>query len=361
MIEEGEEDSGLTKVDREADEPADPDQPAPPAEPDDPELPEELDPHPEPDEPVEPDQLKEIDLSETADEPEGDDESEEGNEPEESGESGESDESEGGEDPDDLDEPTYGPPPDPDDGGLFDAEGPPGDEEMPLTAHIEEMMLRLAAVLVIAGAVTAIAFPFAQEPITYIWFSILPGEEIARPRVYGPLELKLTELKFSSLAGLIAAMPMAVYQTYRFMRPGLYPHERRYYLAAIPTSLILAFIGVAFAFFLILPAIFTYFMYYSQDAGEIAFGLAETFNLIIIMKAFMAIAFQIPLMMMLAIMMGVTTRRWLQNRRLYFWAAFLGLAFIFNPDPTGMAPIMVASTMVGLFEGTLLLLRWTGN
>jgi sec-independent protein translocase protein TatC len=76
---------------------------------------------------------------------------------------------------------------------------------------------------------------------------------------------------------------------------------------------------------------------------------------------FFAVVFQIPLFIMLAIMMGVTSRRWLVERRLYFWGAFLGIAFLFSPDPTGMAPIIVAATMVALFEGTLLLLKWTGR
>jgi sec-independent protein translocase protein TatC len=39
----------------------------------------------------------------------------------------------------------------------------------------------------------------------------------------------------------------------------------------------------------------------------------------------------------------------------------LGLSFIFSPDPTGMAPLIVALTMVGLFEGTLLLAKWAGK
>ena len=58
---------------------------------------------------------------------------------------------------------------------------------------------------------------------------------------------------------------------------------------------------------------------------------------------------------------GLTTRAWLADKRLYFWGAFLGIAFLFSPDPTGMAPIMVAATMIGLFESTLLLLRWVGR
>ncbi len=76
---------------------------------------------------------------------------------------------------------------------------------------------------------------------------------------------------------------------------------------------------------------------------------------------YMAVVFQIPLFVELAIMMNLVTRRWLEDRRLLFWGAFLGLAFLVSPDPTGMAPLMVAATMIGLFEGTLLLLRWTGS
>jgi sec-independent protein translocase protein TatC len=62
---------------------------------------------------------------------------------------------------------------------------------------------------------------------------------------------------------------------------------------------------------------------------------------------------------MLAMMMNLVTREWLAARRLLFWGAFLGISFIFSPDPTGMAPIVVALTMVALFEGTLLLTKWT--
>lgn len=235
---------------------------------------------------------------------------------------------------------------------------PAEDQEMPLTAHIEEMVHRLAIVCVVLAAVTAVAFPVAGAVVDHLWYAVLPD---ATPRIYGPLEFLLTKIKVASLAGFVIALPVFVYQSYQFMRPGLYPNERRYYLASVPTSLVLAVIGVAFAYFIILPAIFIYFQQYSEEAATIAFGLAETFNLILIMMGYLAVVFQIPLLVMLGIMMGLTTREWLEGRRLYFWGGFLGVSFIFSPDPTGMAPLMVAVTMIALFEGTLALLRWTGR
>ncbi|AXG08772.1 preprotein translocase subunit TatC [Haloplanus rubicundus] len=243
-------------------------------------------------------------------------------------------------------------------------EGPATDEEMPLAAHIEEMVRRLAVVLVVGGIVALAVFPVADQLINFLWNSHIPGASTIadrRPRLYGPLELVVTELKVAALAGFVVGLPIAVYETYLFMRPGLFPRERRYYLAAVPTSLILALIGVAFAHFVVLPAIFAYFTAYTTGTAVVAFGLKETFSLILVLMGYMALVFQIPLFIMLAIMMNLTTRVWLEDRRLLFWGGFLGVAFLISPDPTGMAPIIVAATMITLFEGTLALLRWTGN
>ena len=255
-----------------------------------------------------------------------------------------------------------------DEGGLL-GEAPDSDEEMPLTEHIEEMMRRLGAVFAVGGAVTfglllagnyLASVPNTETLITFLWDAHV-GFDNYRPYVYGPLELLLTKLKVAGLAGVIAALPVFVYQTYRFMRPGLYPNERRYYLAAVPTSLVLALVGVAFAHFIVLPAIFQYFIGYTEASAQLAFGLKETFNLILLLMGYMAVVFQIPLFIQLATMMGVVSREWLEQRRLLFWGSFLGLSFLVSPDPTGMSPIIVAVTMVVLFEGTLALLRWTGS
>ncbi|AFZ72697.1 twin-arginine translocase subunit TatC [Natronobacterium gregoryi] len=252
--------------------------------------------------------------------------------------------------------------PDPDDdiGGIST---PPDDEEMPLADHIEEMVLRLAVVFLFGAAGTAIGLLWASQAIEHIWFNIFPYaiEQVPPPHVYNPLELWLTRIKLSALLGILIALPAFVYECYLFMRPGLYPNERKYYLAAVPTSVVLAAVGMLFSYVLVLPILFEYFTFYAEGSADIAYALGDTFDLIITLTGFLAIVFQIPLFMMLAIMMGVTTRRWLAQKRLYFWAAFAGLAFMFTVDPTMMAPVLVAITMILLFEGTLAILKWVGR
>ncbi|MFC3477929.1 twin-arginine translocase subunit TatC [Halobacterium litoreum] len=244
------------------------------------------------------------------------------------------------------------------------ANAPETDEEAPLAVHVEEMIKRLAIVIAVAGLASVVVFPLTEELVTTIWDYVLPGsgDEVVDPRVYHPLELIITQLKVASLAGLVVALPAFVYESYAFMRPGLYENERRYYLAAVPTSLVLAVLGVFFAYFIVLPYTMDYFQGYTQGTADVAFALGTTFNLILMVMGYLAVVFQIPLFIMLAIMLGVVTRRWLEDRRLLFWAAFAGISFTFGAiDPTGVVPIIVALTMIALFEATLALLRWTGN
>jgi sec-independent protein translocase protein TatC len=250
--------------------------------------------------------------------------------------------------------------------------GAPDDQEMPLAQHIEEMVRRLGVVVVAMALVSGLTFPFADRLITFLWYSFLegspqvcpttaPSADAACPYLFHPLALMFARLKVASLVGLVIALPVTVYESYLFMRPGLYPRERRYYLASVPTSLVLAGVGILFAYLLVLPTLFVYFTGYTAQAAEVTFSLTETFNLIVMMLGFFALVFQIPLLIMLAVMMGVTSRAWLAARRIYFWGGFATVAFLFSPDPTGMAPILVAATMIVLFEGTLLLLYWTGE
>jgi len=250
--------------------------------------------------------------------------------------------------------------------------GAPDDQEMPLAQHIEEMVRRLGVVVVVMALVSGLTFPFADRLITFLWYSFLegspqvcpttaPSADAACPYLFQPLALMFARLKVASLVGFVVALPVTVYESYLFMRPGLYPRERRYYLASVPTSLVLAGVGILFAYLLVLPTLFVYFTGYTAQAAEVTFSLTETFNLIVMMLGFFALVFQIPLLIMLAVMMGVTSRKWLAARRIYFWGGFATVAFLFSPDPTGMAPILVAATMIVLFEGTLLLLYWTGE
>lgn len=229
------------------------------------------------------------------------------------------------------------------------------DQEMPLTAHIEELVRRLMVVVIASTAVMAVAFIFSESLLDIIWYSFVDFA----PHVYHPFAEILTRLKISAVVGLALALPVLIYETFQFMKPGLYPNERQYFLSVVPVSLVLMFLGIAFAFFFALPLLFRYFIFYSQDVATAGLGLTETFNLILLVKVAFGVVFQIPLLMSLAVKMGVVSVRWFETKRIYVWGGCITVAALLagSLDPTGVAGLMVALTMIGLFETTLLGLK----
>lgn len=232
------------------------------------------------------------------------------------------------------------------------------DDEMPLTYHVEELVMRLLVVIVVAAIGMVATFFYSQRLIDIIWYNFVDVPAY----VYAPHNLILTQLRFSAIAGLALAVPVIVYESFEFMKPGLYPNERRYFISVIPVSVALVALGMLFSYFVVLPVLFQYFLFYSEDVATAGLGLSETFNLILMLSFGFGVVFQIPLLMFLAIKMRVASREWFRSKRLIVWGVFITLATLISSsfDPTGVAGIMVAATMIGLYELTIALLRFTG-
>lgn len=232
------------------------------------------------------------------------------------------------------------------------------DEEMPLTAHIEELVRRVMVILVASSVVMAVAFFFSEGLLNSIWDNFFDFA----PNVYHPFAEILTRLKLSAVVGISLAFPVLVYETFEFMKPGLYPNERQYFLSVVPVSLVLMSLGLAFAYFFSLPLLFRYFIFYSEDVATAGLGLTETFNMILLTALAFGIVFQIPLLMSLAVKMKVASVRWFNAKRIYVWGGCITVAALLagSLDPTGVAGLMVALTMISLFEATLAGLKLAG-
>ncbi len=232
------------------------------------------------------------------------------------------------------------------------------DEEMPLTAHIEELAMRLIVVIVATTAVMVVAFIFSDWLLDVIWHQFFSHP----PRVYQPFAEILTRLRLSAMIGVAFAIPLLVYEAFEFMKPGLYPNEQRYFLAVVPVSLVLMMLGLAFSFFFALPLLFRYLIFYSEDVAVQGLGLVETFNLIVMVSLAFGIVFQVPLLMTFAVKMKVASRRWFERYRIYVWGGCITVAAVFTGtlDPTGVAGFMVALTMILLFEATVMAFRLVG-
>jgi len=235
-------------------------------------------------------------------------------------------------------------------------DGPLGDEEIPLLEHLRELRRRFIVVLIPLGIVMLAVFPFSNIPL-HLLYTNLFSEDIPI-YVYSPLEWIQVRLLFSFLCAISITIPLLVYETFAFLRPGLYPSERKFFLMVVVPSLVSYGLGALFAYLFVLPMIFRYLIAYSGTVAEVAFSARRIFSIILYAAVGFGLVFQIPFMMVLAVKLRLVTHSWLKDKRFVLYGLIIGIVFFVFADPTGISLIM-AAVSIALFELGLLLTRYT--
>lgn len=238
-------------------------------------------------------------------------------------------------------------------------EGPIGDEELPIMEHLMELRTRLIHILIPFGIAMVLIFPFSNSGLRYLLFHNLFPEEMA-VFVYSPMEWLSVRLLFTFLFALSVTIPLVLYETFAFIRPGLYPSERKFFLMVVIPSLCCYGIGTLFAYLFVLPLIFSYLIAYSGDIAQVAFSIKRIFSLILYTAVGFGLIFQIPFLMTLAVKLKIVTYSWLRDKRFIVYGLIIGIAFFLFSDPTGITMIM-ALVSIGLFELGLLITRYIGR
>ncbi|MBE0517393.1 MAG: twin-arginine translocase subunit TatC [Methanophagales archaeon] len=238
-------------------------------------------------------------------------------------------------------------------------EGPIGDEELPITEHLRELRKRLIVVLIPFGIVTLLIFPFSNRFLGYLLFHHLFPEEMAL-FVYSPMEWMSVRLLFSFIFALSVTIPLLVYEIFAFIRPGLYPSERKFFLMVVIPSLCCYGLGAVFAYLFVLPMIFGYLIAYSGDIARVALSAKRIFSIILYTAVGFGLIFQIPFIMTLAVKLKLVTHSWLRDKRLIIYGLIIGIAFFVIGDPMGISMIM-AVVSIALFELGLLMTRYIGR
>ena len=164
-------------------------------------------------------------------------------------------------------------------------------------------------------------------------------------------------LELSLVFALAITVPQFFYQVYRFAGKGLYPNERRFFLKVIPVSFLLFILGAAMGYFLVLPAMFKYILFYSGDMATAQLSVQDTLGAVTTILAGFGIVFQLPLLVIFTIKMGLVKYETLKKQRIIIYSAIMAFSLFLAPDPTFIAQIVVALLMAVLFEFSLLLVR----
>lgn len=230
-------------------------------------------------------------------------------------------------------------------------------QELGFIGHLIELRDRLLHSVIVVVVIFLGAFPFANDIYHILALPLvnnLPeGGSMIATGVISPF---LTPIKLAFIMSIFAAFPYLIFQTWAFIAPGLYKHEKKLAVPLIVSSAILFYIGIVFAYFIVLPNVFTFMMSMAIDGVTHAPDI--TYYLDFTLKMFFAfgIAFEVPIATILLVLAGVTTPQSLSEKRPYIIVgAFVFGMLLTPPDPASQ--IMLAIPMWLLFEVGLLFSR----
>ena len=159
------------------------------------------------------------------------------------------------------------------------------------------------------------------------------------------------------LAGLILAMPVILAQLWGFVRSGLTKRERSYGLAFIGWGSVLFLTGVAFAYFILLPASLHLLLGIGRSYLEPMLSIDKYLSFLTTLAFWCGIIFEIPAVLFLLAKVGIVTSEWLRQQRAYAILILFIIAAIVTPTTDPVNLFLMAVPMVLLYELSIWITR----
>lgn len=234
--------------------------------------------------------------------------------------------------------------------------GPEG-QEQPFIAHLIELRSRLLKIV----AVVLVAFlglvPFADRLYTYLAGPLL--EHLPKESSMIAIDVAspfLTPFKLALVVAIFGTMPFSLYQVWAFIAPGLYRHEKRLLLPLLVASTALFYLGAAFAYFVVLPLVFQFMTATAPQGVAVMTDISRYLDFSLTLFFAFGVAFEVPVVTILLIWSGITTRAALANKRPYVIVAAFVIGMLLTP-PDVISQTLLAVPMWLLYELGLLFSR----
>ena len=224
------------------------------------------------------------------------------------------------------------------------------DQGQPLVAHLTELRDRLLRI-VLAVLICALGLmPFSSEIYAFVSQPLqqyLPeGSGMIATEVASTF---LAPFKLVLVSAVCLAIPVILHQIWAFISPGMYRHEKRIAAPLLFSSVLLFYLGLAFAYVVVFPLVFGFFSSITPEGVSYTPDISRFLDTAL--KLFMAfgIAFEIPIATVLLISAGVTSAEKLAAKRAYVVVACFVVGMLLTP-PDVISQMLLALPMWLLFE-----------
>jgi len=230
-----------------------------------------------------------------------------------------------------------------------------------LVSHLIELRKRLLRSLLAVLAVFLCLLPWAKELYTLLaqpLLAVLPqGGHMIATDVVGVF---LVPLKVALLAALLIALPYVLYQTWAFVAPGLYAHEKRLIAPLIIASSFLFFAGMAFVYFLVFPLVFRFMASVAPAGVAWMTDIDKYLGFALTMFVAFGLTFEVPVVIVLLVHMGTVSVEKLREIRPYVIVGAFIIGAVLTP-PDVISQLMLAVPLWLLYEIGILIAGVAGK
>ena len=224
------------------------------------------------------------------------------------------------------------------------------DSERPFIAHVVELRNRLIRIVIALAVVFVALFPFANELFYYVASPLVENLPLSSTMIaIDPAAPFIVPLKFTFVVGVFLCIPYIFYQIWGFVAPGLYNNEKRFTLPLLISSILLFYVGVVFAYFVVCPLVFRFLAMAAPEGISVATDMSRYLGFVLKMFFAFGIAFEVPIATFLVITGGLATRETLAAKRAYVIVGTFIVGMLLTP-PDVISQILLAIPMWMLFE-----------
>ncbi|MCX7184127.1 MAG: twin-arginine translocase subunit TatC [Nitrosospira sp.] len=228
-------------------------------------------------------------------------------------------------------------------------------------SHLMELRTRLIRVVgVLALAFLPCAY-YARELYSLLAQPLLEelpqGGQMIATEIATPF---FVPMKVAMMAAVVITLPHTLYQTWAFVAPGLYTHERRMVLPLVFASSFLFICGMAFAYFAALPLVFEFITHFAPQGVAVMTDIGKYLDFVLTMFIAFGVTFEVPVFVVMLVRMGIISIRKLKAIRSYVLVGAFVAGAIFTP-PDVVSQFMLAVPLYLLYELGILVAGFMGK
>jgi len=217
-------------------------------------------------------------------------------------------------------------------------------------SHLVELRNRLLRSVIAILVVFVALFPFARDLYALLaqpLLAALPkGGQMIATDVTTPF---FVPMKVAMMAAFLIALPYVLYQVWAYVAPGMYKHEKRLALPLIVSSVLLFFIGMAFAYFLVFPVVFGFISSTAPVGVAVMTDINKYLDFVLTLFVAFGVTFEVPVVVIVLVQMGMVSIAKLKEIRPYVVVGAFIIGAIFTP-PDVISQIMLAVPLWLLYE-----------